>query len=184
LPRPYLRLIPEDEADGLLREEYDAAVERAGKVFNILKAMSLNPRVLRASMELYQEIMFGESGLSRRERELLATVTSSAQSCHYWTVAHADDLRAEGADDEIAEHAAHDYRQAALSPRERALCDFAVKLTHLAAEVDDHDIEKLRAEGLDDATISDAIQVVGYFNYVTRVADGVGIEDEPDWSLH
>ena len=83
MPRPYLRLIREDEADGLLKEEYDAAVERAGKVFNILKAMSLNPRVLRASMELYKEIMLGESGLSRRERELLATVTSAEQSCHY-----------------------------------------------------------------------------------------------------
>ena len=58
-----------------------------------------------------------------------------------------------------------------------------MKLTHLAAEVDDHDIDRLRAEGLDDAMISDAIQVVGYFNYVTRVADGVGIEDEPDWPL-
>jgi alkylhydroperoxidase family enzyme len=57
-----------------------------------------------------------------------------------------------------------------------------VKLTHRAAEVDGYDIDTLRAEGLDDATISDAIQVVGYFNYVTRVADGVGIEDEPDWS--
>jgi uncharacterized peroxidase-related enzyme len=96
--------------------------------------------------------------------------------------AHADDLRAEGADDETASHAQHDYRQADLSPRERALCDFAVKLTHLAAEVDHADIDALRAEGLDDATISDAIQVVGYFNYVTRVADGVGIENEPDWS--
>ena len=75
----------------------------------------------------------------------------------------------------------HDYRKAELSPRERALCDFAVKLTHAAAEVDEADIEALRAHGLDDATISDAIQVVGYFNYVTRVADGVGIEDEPEW---
>ena len=80
---PHIRLIPEDEADGLLKEEYDAAVERAGKVFNILKSMSLNPPVLRASMELYRAIMFGESGLSRRERELLATVTSAEQSCHY-----------------------------------------------------------------------------------------------------
>jgi uncharacterized peroxidase-related enzyme len=79
----YIRLIDEAEADGLLKEEYDAAVERAGKVFNILKAMSLRPGVLRASMELYKEIMFGESGLSRRERELLATVSSAAQDCHY-----------------------------------------------------------------------------------------------------
>jgi uncharacterized peroxidase-related enzyme len=76
----------------------------------------------------------------------------------------------------------HDYRKADLSPRERALCEFAVKLTHVAAEVGQEDIDALRKEGLDDPTISDAIQVVGYFNYVTRVADGVGIEDEPDWS--
>ena len=80
---PHIRLIDEEDAEGLLKEEYDAAVERAGKVFNILKAMSRNPRVLRASIELYREIMIGESGLSRRERELLATVTSSAQDCYY-----------------------------------------------------------------------------------------------------
>jgi len=97
-------------------------------------------------------------------------------------VAHADDLRAEGAEAELARHVAHDYRLAELSPRERALCDFAVKLTDAAATVDQSDIEELRAQGLDDATISDAIQVVGYFNYVTRVADGVGIDDEPEWA--
>ena len=75
-----------------------------------------------------------------------------------------------------------DYRRADLSPRERALCDFAVKLTHLAAEVDQADIDALRAEELDDAAVSDAIQVISYFNYVTRVADGVGIDDEPEWA--
>jgi uncharacterized peroxidase-related enzyme len=75
----------------------------------------------------------------------------------------------------------HDYRKANLSPRERALCDFAVKLTTLAAEVDEADIDALRAEGLTDTDVSDAIQVIAYFNYVTRVADGVGIEDEPEW---
>ena len=79
----HLRLISEEDADGLLKEAYDAAFERAGKVFNILRAMSLNPPVLRASIALYREIMFGESGLSRRERELLATVASAEQSCHY-----------------------------------------------------------------------------------------------------
>ena len=79
----YVRLIDEGDAEGLLAEEYDAAVERAGKVFNIVKAMSLRPAVLRASMALYREIMFGESGLSRKERELLATVASAEQSCHY-----------------------------------------------------------------------------------------------------
>jgi alkylhydroperoxidase family enzyme len=57
-----------------------------------------------------------------------------------------------------------------------------VKLTHHAAEVDEGDVDALRTVGLTDVDVSDAIQVVGYFNYVTRVADGVGIEDEPDWS--
>ena len=56
-----------------------------------------------------------------------------------------------------------------------------MKLTHVAAEVDQADVDALREQGLDDAAVSDAIQVVSYFNYVTRVADGVGIESEPEW---
>jgi alkylhydroperoxidase family enzyme len=79
----FIRLIEEGEAEGLLAEQYEAAVERAGKVFNIVKAMSHRPGVLRASIALYREIMFGESGLSRKERELLATVASAEQSCRY-----------------------------------------------------------------------------------------------------
>jgi uncharacterized peroxidase-related enzyme len=79
----HLRLIDVDEATGLLKEEYDAAVERAGKVFNIVKAMSLRPGVLKRSMELYTGIMFGPSGLSRQERELLAVVVSRQNDCHY-----------------------------------------------------------------------------------------------------
>ena len=77
----------------------------------------------------------------------------------------------------------HDYTRANLTPRERALCDFAVKLTTLAAETDQADIDALRPHGLSDRDISDAIQVIGYFNYVTRVADGIGIDDEPEWQL-
>jgi uncharacterized peroxidase-related enzyme len=79
----HLRLIPEDGAQGVLKEEYDGAISRAGKVFNIVKAMSLRPAVLRRSMQLYREIMFCESGLSRAERELLAVVVSRANDCHY-----------------------------------------------------------------------------------------------------
>jgi uncharacterized peroxidase-related enzyme len=79
----HLRLIEVDEATGELRAEYDAALERAGKVFNIVKAMSLRPEVLRRSIDLYREVMFGPSGLSRQERELLAVVVSNANECHY-----------------------------------------------------------------------------------------------------
>jgi uncharacterized peroxidase-related enzyme len=80
---PHIRLTEPDEATGLLASEYEAAIGRAGKIFNIVKAMSLNPAVLQASMEMYKAIMFGPSSLSRAERELLATVTSSANDCHY-----------------------------------------------------------------------------------------------------
>jgi len=79
----HLRLIDPDDAEGPLAEEYAAAVGRAGKVFNIVKAMCLNPLVLNRSMALYKAIMFGPSKLSRAERELLATVVSTANDCHY-----------------------------------------------------------------------------------------------------
>ena len=79
----HLRLTDVDEATGPLKDESDAAVGRAGKVFNIVKSMSLRPRVLKRSMDLYTEIMFAPCGLSRQERELLATVVSRQNDCHY-----------------------------------------------------------------------------------------------------
>ncbi len=75
----------------------------------------------------------------------------------------------------------HDYRAAELEPRVRALCDFAVKLTLVSASVEEADVDALHAHGWSDEAIHDAIQVVGYFNYLTRVADGVGVDDEPEW---
>ena len=81
----------------------------------------------------------------------------------------------------MAACAEHDYRAAELPGRQRALCDFALQLTRAPATVDRDAIDALRAHGLDDATIHDAIQVIAYFNYVNRVAEAVGIEPEPDW---
>ena len=80
---PHIRLIEVDEATGPLRREYDVALARAGKVFNIVKSMSLRPGVLRRSMDLYLAIMKGPSALSRQERELLAVVVSWTNDCHY-----------------------------------------------------------------------------------------------------
>lgn len=75
-----------------------------------------------------------------------------------------------------------DYRDAALEPRARALCDFAVLLTATPSAVGAADVDALRMHGVDDVAIHDAIQVIAYFNYINRVADAVGIEDEPEWS--
>jgi uncharacterized peroxidase-related enzyme len=74
-----------------------------------------------------------------------------------------------------------DYRTADLDPRTRMLCDFAIQLTRKPAGISQADIALLRTHGLDDAAIHDAIQVIGYFNYINRIADAVGIEDEPEW---
>jgi len=75
----------------------------------------------------------------------------------------------------------HDYRQAKLEPRVRALCDLALQMTREPASVSSEDVEGLRAGGWSDAAIHDAVQVIAYFNYINRVADAVGIEDEPEW---
>jgi uncharacterized peroxidase-related enzyme len=75
----------------------------------------------------------------------------------------------------------HDYRNADLTPRVRALCDLAIQMTHKPASVSAGDIDYLRSRGWSDAAIHDAVQVISYFNYINRVADAVGIEDEPEW---
>jgi uncharacterized peroxidase-related enzyme len=79
----WIKVIEPEQATGELKAEYDAAVDRAGKVFNVLKIQSLNPDSLHASMQMYLATMYGPSGLSRPEREMLATVVSWANHCFY-----------------------------------------------------------------------------------------------------
>ncbi len=80
---PYVDPIPPDEAAGALRREYDAAVARSGRIWNIVSIMSHNPEVLRESMRMYRSVMFGSSPLTRAQREMLAVVTSQANGCDY-----------------------------------------------------------------------------------------------------
>jgi len=79
----FIELVPQEKAAGLLRRIYDSATNRAGKVFNIVRTMSPNPPVLEAALNLYMRVMKGPSGLTRQERELVATVTSRANHCFY-----------------------------------------------------------------------------------------------------
>ena len=79
----WIETVSVEDAAGALKKQYDAAEKRSGRVFGILRAMSLAPDVLRASMGLYRQVMFREGGLSRRQREMLAVVTSAANDCHY-----------------------------------------------------------------------------------------------------
>ena len=79
----WIRTVSDEQADGLLKKIYEAAVARAGRVFNTVRVMSLNTATLRASLSLYQTVMFGRSPLSRAQRELLATVVSRVNGCRY-----------------------------------------------------------------------------------------------------
>ncbi|MCA9320508.1 MAG: carboxymuconolactone decarboxylase family protein [Planctomycetes bacterium] len=81
--KPWIRVIGDDEARGSLKAHFDAAVKRSGKVFNIIRIMSLRPRQIAPSMGFYQTLMFDESGLSRAEREMVAVVVSQANECFY-----------------------------------------------------------------------------------------------------
>jgi len=79
----WLRIVSPEEAHGAVKTVYDAAVKRAGRVFHIVRAMSLAPRVMDSAMGLYLSVMFGRGGLTRRQREMLAVVTSQVNDCHY-----------------------------------------------------------------------------------------------------
>lgn len=95
-------------------------------------------------------------------------------------LSHAADLRSEGMDAQQVKDVCEDWRNAALSPREAALCFFAAKLTKTPGAMTRDDHAPLRAEGLDDSAIHDLVQVCAYFNYINRVADGLGVALESD----
>ena len=159
--------------------------------------MSIHPEALKDSMSFYRTLMHGASPLSRSHREMLAVVVSSINHCVYWIRAHAHDLRAEVEDDfgiEDGEDAdlfvqqlASNWKQASLTSSQRALCIFAEKLTRANDSIRYQDLEKLRKEGYDDRSIHDVVQIIGYFNYINRVADGLGVEPESfvkKWEIH
>lgn len=80
---PWIEVIPLDRAKGALKREYDAAIKRAGRIWNVVSIMSQNPRAMKTSMDFYSAIMFGRSPLSRSQREMLAVVVSTANDCTY-----------------------------------------------------------------------------------------------------
>jgi uncharacterized peroxidase-related enzyme len=80
---PHIHVIPYEQAEGELKQQYDAAIKRAGRIWNIVGIMSQNPQIMKASMEIYLAIMYGSSPLSRAQREMLAVVTSAANKCVY-----------------------------------------------------------------------------------------------------
>jgi uncharacterized peroxidase-related enzyme len=177
----WIRIIRESEATGKLKKMYDKLIEPWGGVDNIMKIHSLNPRSLWAHFEFYAAVMRGKSDLSRAQREMIAVVVSSINQCHYRITHHGAGLRRLTGDEALVAQLISDYREAALSPADRAMLDYAVKLTLEPWNMVEEDVQALRAAGFSDAAILDINQVTGYYAFVNRLADGLGVELEDFW---
>jgi uncharacterized peroxidase-related enzyme len=158
------------ELDEDLQQVFSKCVEKLGFVPNVLAAYSLRPQRLRNFMTFYNEIMLSPSGLSKLEREMVAVVVSSANRCYYCLVAHGAAVRTLSGDPELGEMMALNYRVAKLDARQRAMLDFAWKLTTTPHLVDDADRDALRAAGLTNEDIFDLSETVAFFNLSNRMA--------------
>src|SRR5579875_2281078 len=147
-----------------LQAIWDKCVEKLGFVPNVYATYSLRPQRLRNFMTAYNEIMLSPSGLSKLEREMVAVVVSSANRCYYCLVAHGAAVRKLSGDPELGEMMVMNYRVAKLPPRQRAMLDYAWKLTTALHLVDEADREALRAHGLSNEDIFDLSEVVAFFN--------------------
>ena len=168
------------EADGKLKEMYAELVKQRGKVSNILKVHSLHPEALGNHLDLYMTLMFGESGLSRLEREAVAVVVSAANDCAYCVSHHAEALRRYMDDEETLDLLMSADGLETLEPRLSNIVRHADKLTSAPSAMTESDLGELRAVGLSDKDILDLTLIVGYFNFVNRIAMGLGVEFSAD----
>jgi uncharacterized peroxidase-related enzyme len=144
--------------------------EKLGFVPNVLKAYAFDMPKLSAFVAMYNDLMLAPSGLSKLEREMIAVAVSAHNRCYYCLVAHGAAVRTLSGDPALGELMAMNYRAARLSPRERAMLDFAVKLSAEPWSVEDEDRAALRRAGFSDRDIWDIAAVAGFFNMSNRVA--------------
>jgi uncharacterized peroxidase-related enzyme len=161
-------------APGKLSPEMEAYLakceEKLGFVPNVLKAYAFDNAKLSAFVAMYNDLMLAPSGLSKLEREMIAVAVSSHNRCYYCLVAHGAAVRQFSGDPPLGELMAMNYRAARLSKRERAMLDFAVKLTAEPWSVEEEDREALRRTGFSERDIWDIAAVAGFFNMTNRVA--------------
>jgi uncharacterized peroxidase-related enzyme len=156
--------------DDDLQAIWKKCVEKLGFVPNVYATYSLKPQRLRHFMAMYNEIMLSQSGLSKLEREMIAVVVSSVNRCYYCLVAHGAAVRALSGDPELGEMMALNYRVAKLDARQRAMLDFAWKLTATPWLIDDADRDALRAVGFSADDIFDISETAAFFNLSNRMA--------------
>lgn len=176
-----LDLSPVDPLPPETQKYFDICMDKLGLVPNVLKAYAFDVDKLNAFTTLYNDLMLAESGLTKLQREMIAVVVSSLNRCVYCLTAHGQAVRELSGDPVLGEHLIMNYRVASLTPKERAMLDFAVKMTEASHTIEEEDREALRAAGWTDRDIWDIANVTGFFNMTNRVASATDMAPNPEY---
>jgi uncharacterized peroxidase-related enzyme len=182
-PAPDINDLPEDIKAKVLEVQ-----EKAGFVPNVFLAFARRPAEWRAFFAYHDALMVPESvgresGLTKGEREMIVTTTSAANNCLYCVVAHGAILRIYEKKPLVADQVAVNYRKADISPRQRAMLDFAMKVCQHSDEVEDADFAALQAHGFDDEDIWDIAAITAFFGLSNRMASFSGMMPNPEFYL-
>jgi uncharacterized peroxidase-related enzyme len=162
---PQLADLPED-----IRSRILAVQEKSGFVPNVFLMLANRPDEFRAFFAYHDALMEKDAGLTKAEREMIVVATSAATQCLYCVVAHGAILRIRAKNPRVADQVATDYRKAEITPRQRAMLDFALKVSCEPVTIVDADFERLREHGFSDADIWDIGAIAGFFALSNRMA--------------
>lgn len=165
-PVPAIEDLPDD-----IRATVLAVQEKAGFVPNVFLALAHRPDEFRAFMAYHDALMEKESGLSKAEREMIVVATSNANGCQYCVVAHGAILRIRAKNPLVADQVAINYRKADITPRQKAMLDFAMKVSRDSAAIDDADIERLEGFGFTREDAWDIAAISTFFSLSNRMAN-------------
>jgi uncharacterized peroxidase-related enzyme len=177
-PVPELKDLPDD-----IREKILAVQEKAGFVPNVFLALAHRPAEWRAFFAYHDALMEKNEGLTKAEREMIVVATSNANGCQYCVVAHGAILRIRAKNPLIADQVAINYRKADITPRQKAMLDFAMKVALNSAIVGDADYEALRAHDFSDHDIWDIGAIAGFFALSNRLANMAGMRPNDEFYL-
>ena len=160
---------------------FDICLDKLGMIPNVLKAYAFDIEKLDAFSAMYNNLMLAPSGLTKLEREMIAVVVSSINKCFYCLVAHGAAVRELSGDPILGEMLVMNYRVADLDTRQRAMLDFAAKMTSASATIEEYDRKALRDAGFGDADIWDIANVAGFFNMTNRVASATDMRPNTEY---
>ena len=174
-PVPDINDLPDDIKTAIL-----AVQEKAGFIPNVFLTLAHRPDEFRAFFA-YHDALMNREGLTQAEKEMIIVATSSDNACLYCVVAHGAVLRIRAKNALVADQVATNYRKADISPRHRAMLDFALKVSNQAGAIDEADFEALRSHGFDDEMIWDIAGITAFFGLSNRMANLTAMRPNDDF---